>query len=483
MRDILEAGQWLIIALIGIIVVLLGLHPLPLRLSIDQETTDQTSKAGDYQTRIADLVRIAEQQPWRSGLWESAGHIALSDGDVQGASDYFARSAAKGQLSREGYLAWGDADWKAGNFQTALQIWEIALGLGASPEEILIRKAEAYRALDDDLALIETLQEILRQSSADDQSRSELGLINYELGLLLMAYKPASAVSYLSSAADYDPILEPKINNLIYDIQRGLSKENHAYLLMVSGRSLARIESWNLAERAFQNAVDQQPNYAEAWAYLGEANQHTSSGIDPMPSLTTALEIDPESISANIFMGFYLKRNGQPEAALVYLEKASEIDPKNPAYLVEIGTLMALSGDLESGKEYFIRAIELSSFDPKYVREFLKFSMQYNLDLRSVALPVARQLVLQYPKDPASLNLMGELLVRLGDMQNAERFFLRALSEDSIHDQTHLLLGQFYLGQGNFEAAEFHFYQVLEVSENQRIILIAQQALDLISHP
>ena len=82
---------------------------------------------------------------------------ALAEGDAPTAAVYFARSAAKGELSKDGYLAWGDADWQAESPQTALQIWEIATRLGASLNEILPRQAEAYRFLGDDLALIKTL--------------------------------------------------------------------------------------------------------------------------------------------------------------------------------------------------------------------------------------------------------------------------------------------------------------------------------------
>ena len=119
-----------------------------------------------------------------------------------------------------------------------------------------------------------------------------------------------------------------------------------------------------------------------------------------------------------------------------------------------------------------------SQNEPKYVREFLQFSIRYNLNLREVALPVARQLMMMNPKDPASLDVMGEVLFYLGDMLNVERFYLRALEQNPEYDQAHLHLGGLYLLNGDRQLAEYHYSQVLEISSNERTIARAQQALD-----
>jgi len=140
---------------------------------------------------------------------------------------------------------------------------------------------------------------------------------------------------------------------------------------------------------------------------------------------------------------------------------------------------MALLGDLDAGQEYYSQAIARSSNDPKYVREFLKFSMQFNLNLRQVAMPVARQLVLNDPKDPASLDVMGEILFLLGDMLNAERFFSRALAQDPKYALGHLHLADLYLSQAKHNLAFYHYGRVLEVATNPQVIAHAKNALEV----
>jgi len=478
MKDLWDDGILLRFLLLGVLIALLGLSPIPKAIRTSFEMARHAQVAPNPGAVARNLAMVAEQQSWRVGIWEATGHAAQAAAEPQSASEYFARAAVRGELSPEGYLAWGDAEWQSEDAFTALQIWEISERMGVSETQILPRQAQVYRTLGDDLSLIETLKAILAQpetTAVDPDGRASLYL---ELGLLLAAYDPATAPAYLMQAAEINPNLEPQIRGLNFAIRQELSKNDPVYLLMEAGRALANQGSWVLAEKAFENAANLNPAYAEAWAYLGEARQHTNSGIDPLTALEMALDLDPESIAANTFLALYWNRQEDHDRALAYLQKSMEIDPDNPALFVEIGNLVALLGDLEAGQEYYQKAIALRSSEPRYVREFLKFCLRYNLDLQEVALPLARQLVIFNPDDPASLDVMGEVLLRLGDLLDAERFFLRALDKDSSFDQAHLHLGDLYRLKSEPDLVRYHYEQVLEFSSNAQTRLRAQEALD-----
>jgi tetratricopeptide (TPR) repeat protein len=478
MRNKFAGGWSLKILLVGVVIALLGFYPVPEAVSSSLGKAYYAQQAENYEAVASNLVIVAEQQPWRSGLWEVAGVAELATGESASASVYFTRAAAKGELSPHGYLAWGDAEWQNGNTQTALQIWEIGARIGASQGEILPRQAEAYRISGDDRALIKTLRAILEHQSIAYAQPANTASLAYELGLLLAAHDPETALIYLLQAVELDPLLESKVKGLILDIQEALVEDDPAYLLMIAGRSLANLGYWDHAAKAFENAIELRPEYAEAWAYLGEAWQHTLSGGDPLGALAKALELDPDSIAGNAFTALYWQRQGDYELAIAYLQTVAKLDPENPAYLLEIGNLMALSGDLDAGKDYYYQAIALSPGDPMYLREFLKFSTRFNLDLREVALPVARQLVMLNPDDAIYLDLMGEILFWLGDMISAERFFLRALAQDPDYDQAHIHLGNLYRSQGRDVLASYHYERVLELSDNELLIAHAQEALN-----
>ena len=484
MRDLWDHGSLWKILLIGIFIALLGIAPLSKTVTAGLEGARRAQEGNHPAGVAANLAAVAEQQPWRTDLWEPAGHAALAAGNPHNAAIYFSRAAAQGALSPQGYLAWGDAEWQMGNPDTSVQIWRIAEKIGIALEETLPRQAEVYRTTGNDEALIENLKAQIenfdgRPPTADRGQPSAVGALVYELGMLLVTRDPNAARPYLQRAAELDPAREAHLRPLNFAIQRAASVDDPVYSLMAVGQEFANQGEWVPAARAFVNAIHLNPEYAEAWAYYGEMQQHFE-GEDSLASLARALELDPESLAANTFLSLYWQRQGDLEKARTYLKTALKIDPRNPALLAEMGNLVALEGEIELAQDYYRQAIELTPNDPQYLREFIRFSLAYGLNLRTVVLPLARQIVMLNPRDPQSLDVMGEVLFHLGDLLNAERFYLRALARDPQSDQIHLHLGYLYDVQGKSKLAAAHYTRALDLTSNPATEQAIRQALDRI---
>jgi tetratricopeptide (TPR) repeat protein len=215
---------------------------------------------------------------------------------------------------------------------------------------------------------------------------------------------------------------------------------------MAVGRELASQNRWELAVEAFQKVTERQPGYVEGWSFLGEALQHLDGGSDSdaLVALETAMFLNPDSLSANILMAMYWKRNGNPEKHYEYMKKAAQINPENPAVMVDLGVAAAILGDLENGYKYHQAAIRSTYNDPIYLRALVEFCLRFNYKIREIALPAARQAVMEDRDNPASLDTMGQLLFRFGDLHNARRFYLRALTEDPGFGPAYLHLGHIY---------------------------------------
>ena len=97
---------------------------------------------------------------------------------------------------------------------------------------------------------------------------------------------------------------------------------------------MAGVGEWQLAAEAFRQATLANPDYPEAWAFLGEALQQT--GEPGREALENALRLDPASLTGNLLYGIYLKRSDDYERALAFLQVANDVDPDNPAILAEI---------------------------------------------------------------------------------------------------------------------------------------------------
>ncbi|MBU0511169.1 MAG: tetratricopeptide repeat protein [Chloroflexi bacterium] len=435
----------------------------------------------------ADLASIEKCLPWRADLWEPAGFYALAGNDLETAVAYFKQAAALGALSYDGYIALGDAYLQTGNHYTAIQIWEAADYMFGPSEASLTRRAGVHRSTKDYPALIEDLKAILSFQSSVFSIQSSvfsiqlsLPALYHELGMLLAAHDPAFAPPYLLQAAELDSELTDA-RELAFSIQRAVPKNDPAYTLVAAGQKLADLNEWGLAAHAFRRAAETRSDYAEAWAFLGESLQHLPTGGDTSDSLTAlqkAFKIDPQSLPANTFMALYWQRHEDYALALEYLAAAAEIAPRNPAIQADMGAAVATLGDLETAQAHYWQAIELTPRDPTYLCELVEFCIRYNIDLRGTALPAAREAMMLAPDDPASLDVMGQVLFRLDDLVNAERFWLRALDSDPDYAPAHLHLGLLYALQGDVPLARQHLSLAISLAPNTPTAEHAQRVLE-----
>jgi Flp pilus assembly protein TadD len=224
------------------------------------------------------------------------------------------------------------------------------------------------------------------------------------------------------------------------------------------------MEEWELAVQAFRQATRIRADYAEAWAFLGEALQHlipsstsTITEAAGLEELETALELDPRSIAANVLMGIYWQRQNQYDRALGYIRSASNLSPENPMLHAELGRVLARTGDLAKAQQRYERAIDLAPQDPTYWRLLAEFSLHYQLQVHQIALPAARQSIILSAGDAQSLDIMAQTLIILGDNLNAERYLWRALEKDGGYVPAHLHLGIIYMNQGEVVLARQQF--------------------------
>jgi tetratricopeptide (TPR) repeat protein len=249
--------------------------------------------------------------------------------------------------------------------------------------------------------------------------------------------------------------------------------------LLLTGRALAMLDRWSLAAESFHQSTRARPDYAEAWAYWGEALQHSDGAADaaadavaPAPlvrsdglaELQKAVALDPKSLAAQTFLSLYWIRQGRYDRALETTRLALQLAPDNPVLVAELAAVLAASGDLDQASQTYQRAAALSPYDPLFLRLQVGFSLQYDYHVAQLALPLARKLVVQDPQDPTNLDLMAQVFIRQGDLVNAERFLRRLLDADPDFAPAHLHLGLLFLLQGDQAAALLEFNRTIALA-------------------
>ena len=344
------------IILVFVLIILSGLSARPGRLGQALSAARIALTNQEHEHAANQLAYISAAQPWRDTLWETAGRTALAAGAVEKAIHYLEQAKQADLITAAGWAALGDSYLQAGQVESALTHWTEALAAGYPLLEIENRRLEQHLAADQDLQAIQSLEVIL---TIDPENAA----LQYQLGLLFSAYQPALAWPHLQHAADLDPLLAPVVDVL----KDGLDLEDEpeeALRLVRAGRALGLVGEWELAVIALESAVRIRPDFAEGWAFLGEA--YAKTGQDGRPFIEHALAIDPESIAANLLHGLDLRRSGQASAALPYLLRVAELDPRNPIIQAEIGSAYDDLGDFNEALMHFIRATELAPGQATY---------------------------------------------------------------------------------------------------------------------
>ncbi len=319
-----------------------------------------------------------------------------------------------------------------------------------TPAALTLMEQAAQRAASGDYAgAAARLQTLVAAQPADAAAR-------YRLGLLLAALDPPAAVTHLLLAAQLDPAQEASAGGLAREIRSAALLKDEAYTRLQAGRALASLDEWALAAYAVRQAAQIRPDYAEAWAFWGEAGQHTAPpapAAESLARLEHAVALDAGLLSAHTFLALYWQRQGQPGRALQALTAAMDDHAGSPALQVEIGATLAMQGRLEEAAAAYDAAVELAPQEARYSIQAALFAVRYEYDLRGFGLPHARRAVILAPHDPEALDALGQALLLLADLTSAGRFFHRALDEDGAYAPARLHLGLVHILQGEREEA------------------------------
>lgn len=212
------------------------------------------------------------------------------------------------------------------------------------------------------------------------------------------------------------------------------------------------------AERAYDRAVELNPNSALLWNSKGNLLQHGLKRYDDAErAYHRATELEPKHWApwANLgeLLGEHLKR--YPEAEQAY-HRAIELDPQRPDVLTSLGTF--LQDKLErydEAEQAYRRAIEA---DPQFAEPW--FHLGYLLTMRPERGEEAEQAyrhAIALEPDVASWNNLGNVLQdHLNRYEDAEQAYQRANELDPESAQPWSNLGRLLARSGNRdrEAAE-----------------------------
>jgi len=410
---------------------------------------------------------VALRIPWRPDFYELAGHHFYYAEEYAKANDLYQEAFARNALSPDGWVAWGDVNYLNGNPERAAEVWKHGLEQPNASEKLYSRLAKTYQENKDYSKAAEYLQFYVNDHTDDASAR-------YRLGLLLTLSDPNEALPHLIDASQLDPQFDPAVQTLRTALNLSTLGDTPSEQFVVIGRGLGLINEWELAYAAFDQAARLDEKNAEAWAWLGEANQQTG-GNEALKYLDRAFELNPDTSVVRGLRGLYFQRIGNHRQGLVEFQAAAKLDPENPTWYISIGEEFAMTGDLIRALEAYQYPTVLEPDNAEYWRLLAGFCAQNNSNVRDVGIPAARKAASLAPDDPLQLDVLGWLLILDGRYNEAETKLKDAIALDPQLASAHFHLALLYLQKDDRVSTFDQLVQARDLGSEEAEALLRQE--------
>ena len=425
---------------------------------------------GDFSTSADAYTRAIRFLPWRDDLWEAAATSSYFVGNFQNSIDFYKRTIQHSTLSASGWELYGQAYWWSNDHPSAREVW--LDGVNAYPEyaRFYANLSKVYFEEGDVVAERDALAHWVAADGGTDAAA------HYRLAVLLSVTDPEKALGEFYLASSLDVQYDSAVETMRTTFDLASLEPDESRRMIIIGRGLDLVHEWEIAEEAFQRAVDADGENAEAWAWLGEAEQQL--GRDGRGKLDTALKFGRTNPIVLSLRGLYWMRQGKGDQALAEYLLAAEYDPENPAWQISIGQAYAQRGDLQAALAAYVHATEIAPTDATVWRLLAAFCTQYNLQLEDVGLPAAQMAIELTGEDPQALDTLGWTLALLERYDEAQDVLLHAISLDPQLAPAYLHYGIVAMQLEDWETAHTYLRQARDLDEGG---LVGEQAQVLLN--
>jgi len=405
---------------LGASLLILALAPKPraTRSGILLTTAVQAAASGDPAAALEAVDQARGFEPALAALDTSAAWLALQAGDQARARTRLAEARTRGA-----------------NPDT-LSCLEFGLGLGSTralqpaglppscPADLIDLDAWLAAGLArGDLAASKAALEASIESRPEDLPAWET--LTALTALTAPDEVEAVALRALSVFPQGSPVLDGLLNLAREESSHSLTSAESAAR---AGELLAAQGDWSLAAAAWGRAVELDPNFPQARAFLGLATSMT--GGQGLADLQRAAAEAPRDPIVRSLLGQYWLAQDNAVNAERELAFARTLDPENPAIEAAYGSALAKAGKYPQAAEAYRAAAETNPQDPAFWKLLAEFSLQHEFQVSTLSLAAARNAASLSPDDAAAVAVLGYANHLSGESLLGERLLQRALSLD-----------------------------------------------------
>jgi tetratricopeptide (TPR) repeat protein len=164
-------------------------------------------------------------------------------------------------------------------------------------------------------------------------------------------------------------ILFISVNVSYASVQTDLAKE-----YFVLGEKYLNESNFDKAVMFFQQAIDTDPNYVQAYDELAKCYIGTNQLSKAVEITSKALSIDPNYVDAMLTKGIALRKLGSNNEAIIVLTNAIQKDPSNANIYYNLGLVYSNQHNNQQAIENFTKAVSLT---PKFSDARYQLGLSY----------------------------------------------------------------------------------------------------------
>ncbi len=382
------------------------------------------------QLELADLVqRTPTRQKEAMELYQQGIDLAINDPTLMEAKELlkYRSDYAKIHLMAQKYREAARLFWIVVENDPQGQFYQ-------APDSII----QAYLTIGPELAkeseenaeAIGILEKIMEKRPNEERARYMVGKIYFDRG------DYPKAITYLEQAL--------KI------MDAGYGSANHADCRYYLGLAYRKTEKDEEAIRMYKSLLEIQPDRYEGICELGEVYYELSKFKEAIEQFQKGVKIEPAQYRAYVGAGRTLRRMGKYQEAVVMYEELIKLRDDNAEYYYELGlTYTELKRHEDAAKIYaqVMKLMEKEDATDLAVKQRLGEVWGY-LGATNIALKKYSEAIEQLDKSLANIDNYGAALAskglayrELGQLEEAEEFFKKALATDPKKPEYHLNLG------------------------------------------
>jgi serine/threonine-protein kinase len=255
----------------------------------------------------------------------------------------------------------------------------------------------------------------------------------------------------------------------------GTTKNPEAYADYAQARGFladfAKAESLESALRLFQSAIEKDPQYAMAYAGLGEAYWRKYETLrdpqwvdDAVENCRSAIRINDSLIPVRITLGMIYAGTGKSGDAIRELQQVLVSDRGNTEALRELAGAYVAAGKLKEAEETYRSVIRLR---PNYWLDYHRLGVFYYQQARFPEAAGAFEEVIRLAPDYAkAYSNLGGVYYSMGRFEDASKMFRRSIEIQPSYSG-YLNLGFFNFEQKRFKNAARAYEKALGLNDKE----------------